>query len=260
VTLRVAAHALSLALIVLSAGTAARAQVPTQGYEVVRELPHDREAFTEGLFIQDGRLFESTGQFPSSIREVRLETGEVLRRHDLSRRYFGEGVVAVGDRLFSLTWQDQTGFIWNLDDFAPLGRFTYPGEGWALTTDGQRLIMSDGTPELRFLDPATLEETGRVTVTADGVPEDELHELEWVDGDVLANIWQSNRVVRIDPETGRVKAFIDLSELAARSIDASMDPLDDVLNGIAWDAEARKLYVTGKRWPTLFEIRLTPLP
>lgn len=247
----------ALILFGLLAGTAVQAQVPVQGYEVVRSYPHDPHAFTEGLFILDGRLFESTGKAPSSIREVRLETGEVLRSRQLSRRYFGEGIVALNGRLFSLTWQDEVGFVWNLEDFAPLGRFSYPGEGWSLTTDGRRLIMSDGTARLRFLDPETLAETGSVGVTADGVPVDQLNELEWVDGEILANIWQTDRIARIDPETGRVKAFIDLTGLLPH--DPSMDPNDDVLNGIAWDAVGHRLFVTGKDWPSLFEIRLKPL-
>ncbi len=248
----------TLILAGLLTGTAAQAQVPVQGYEVVRSYPHDRHAFTEGLFILEGRLFESTGKAPSSIREVRLETGEVLRSRELSSRYFGEGIVALKGRLYSLTWQDELGFVWNLEDFTPLGRFNYPGEGWALTTDGRRLIMSDGTDRLRFLDPETLAETGGVNVTADGVPVDQLNELEWVDGEILANIWQTDRIARIDPVTGRVKAFIDLTGLLPH--DPSMDPNDDVLNGVAWDAAGHRLFVTGKDWPSLFEIRLKPLP
>ena len=247
----------ALILAGLLAGTAAQARVPVQGYEVVRSYPHDRHAFTEGLFILDGRLFESTGKAPSSIREIRLETGEVLRSRELPSRYFGEGIVALKGRLYSLTWQDELGFVWSLEDFTPLAQFRYPGEGWALTTDGRRLIMSDGTARLRFLDPDTLAETGSVTVTADGVPVDQLNELEWVDGEVLANIWQTDRIARIDPETGRVKAFIDLTGLLPH--DPSMDPNDDVLNGIAWDAAGGRLFVTGKDWPSLFEIRLKPL-
>ena len=146
------------------------------------------------------------------------------------------------------------GFIWKLDDFSPLGGFSYPGEGWALTTDGRRLIMSDGTDQLRFLDPETLAETGRVSVTADGRPLDQINELEWIDGEVFANIWQDNRIARIDPETGVVKAFIDLTALVPNG--ANLDPNDDVLNGIAWDAAGKRLFVTGKRWPQLFEIKL----
>jgi len=246
-----------VALALLLIGTSARAEVPVQTYDVVRTYPHDPDAFTQGLFFQDGRLFETTGRYPSSLREVALETGQVLRQRDLPTIYFGEGATALDGKLYSLTWRNHLGFVWNLDDFTPLGGFTYAGEGWALTTDGRRLIMSDGTAVLRFLDPATLAETGRITVTADGAPLERLNELEWVDGEILANIWQDDRIARIDPETGRVKAFIDLSALTPD--DASRDPLDDVLNGIAWDADARRLFVTGKMWPSLYEIRLKPL-
>ncbi|HBI18845.1 MAG TPA: glutamine cyclotransferase, partial [Brevundimonas sp.] len=146
----------------------AAAEVPVQSYEVVRAYPHDRTAFTEGLFFHDGALYESTGLYPSFIRKVDLETGAVQRQRDLPTIYFGEGMTTLNGKLYSLTWRNHIGFIWKLDDFSPLGGFSYPGEGWALTTDGRRLIMSDGTDQIRFLDPDTLAETGRVSVTADG--------------------------------------------------------------------------------------------
>lgn len=231
------------------------AQVPVQSYEVVRDYPHDPQAFTQGLFYRDGRLFESTGKNPGGIREVRLEDGAVLRRRDIDPAFFGEGLVDNGDTILSLTWRNRLGFIWNLEDFAPVSAFTYAGEGWGLTRDADRIIMSDGTPELRFLDPATLRETGRITVTADGAPVPNLNELEWIEGEIYANIWQTDRIARIDPETGHVTAWIDLTGLFP--LPANMDPNDDVLNGIAWDAEGKRLFVTGKNWPKLFEIRLT---
>jgi glutaminyl-peptide cyclotransferase len=251
--LRIVAAVLAVLLI----GTPALAEVPTQGFDVVRDYPHDEEAFTEGLFFQDGTLYESTGLYPSFIRQVRLETGEVMRERELSTVYFGEGIVALGDRLYSLTWRNHIGFIWKLDDFSPLGGFSYPGEGWGLTTDGARLVMSDGTDQIRFLDPTTLAETGRISVTADGRPLDQINELEWVDGEILANIWQDTRIARIDPATGQVKAFIDLASLVPTG--PGVDPNDDVANGIAWDAAGQRLFVTGKRWPKLYEIRLKPL-
>jgi glutamine cyclotransferase len=238
-------------------GTPALAEVPTQGFDVVRDYPHDKEAFTEGLFFQDGALYESTGLYPSFIRQVRLETGEVVRERELSTVYFGEGVTALNGKLYSLTWRNHIGFIWKLDDFSPLGGFSYPGEGWGMTTDGRRLIMSDGTDQIRFLDPETLAETGRISVTADGRPLDQINELEWIDGEILANLWQDARVARIDPATGQVKAFIDLTALVPTG--PEIDPNDDVANGIAWDAAGRRLFVTGKRWPKLYEIRLKPL-
>lgn len=236
----------------LALAVQASAEVPLQPYQVVAAYPHDEEAFTQGLFILDGALFETTGLYPSTLRQVRLETGEVLRRRDLPTIYFGEGATALDGRIYSLTWRNRMGFIWGPEDFEPLGGFTYAGEGWGLTTDGRRLIMSDGTDRIRLLDPDTLAETGSIQVTADGRPLDRLNELEWVDGEILANVWGSPRIARIDPETGRVRAFIDLSALYP----ADADPADDVANGIAWDAEARRLFVTGKRWPKLYEIRL----
>lgn len=242
--------------------TQAPAAAPVQSYEVVRAYPHDPGAFTQGLFFRDGRLFESTGRYPSTVREVRLEDGVVLRRAELPCACFGEGAVDWGDRMITLTWRNRGGFVWDLETFQPLAVFPYEGEGWGLTRDDRRLIMSDGTAELRFLDPETLTETGRVTVTDGGEQVDQLNELEWVEGEIWANVWQSDRIARIDPETGRVKAWLDLSGLIDRLPEGAItDPVDEVLNGIAWDAQGRRLFVTGKHWPLLFEIRVVaPLP
>jgi len=238
--------------------TGAAAEVPVQGYEIVRTYPHDTQAFTEGLVYRDGQLLESTGRFPSDIRIVRLEDGVVLKKRQLDTAFFGEGIVDVGDRIVSLTWRNQLGFIWNGEDLSPVSAFSYEGEGWSLTRDDHRIIMSDGTPELRFLDPVTLTETGRLLVTADGVPVEQLNELEWVDGQIYANIWQTDRIARIDPATGHVVAWIDLTGLFP--VSERVDPLDDVANGIAWDADGKRLFVTGKNWPHLFEIRLPEAP
>ena len=233
----------------------APARPPVFGYEVVNSYPHDPAAFTQGLEFHDGLLIESTGRFPSTIRKVRLETGEVLDRREIDETYFGEGLTVVGDRLLSLTWRNRKGFVWNLDDLTPRGEFAYAGEGWGLTHDASRIILSDGTAALRFFDPETLVETGRVPVTWQGRPIGKLNELEWVEGEVFANVWQSEIIVRIDPATGNIVGVIDLTGLLPASERA--DPADDVLNGIAWDAESRRLFVTGKNWPRLFEIRLT---
>lgn len=233
------------------------AAAPAQAYTVVRAFPHDPHAFTEGLFYKDGELYESTGmEGRSSIRRVKLETGEVLQERPLDPKLFGEGIVAWKDRLIELTWQTHVGFVYDLQSFAPKSEFHYPGEGWALTTDGRRLIMSDGTADLRFLDPETLQETGRLHVTDDGRPVANLNELEWVKGEILANVWETDRIARIDPRTGRVKAWIDLANLLGQPHGQGRFGEPDVLNGIAYDAAHDRLFVTGKEWPKLFEIRL----
>ena len=238
---------------------AAAAEPPTYGYQVVHVYPHDRTAFTEGLFYLDGFLYESTGlEHQSQVRKERLETGQVLQTRDLAPVYFGEGVVNWRGRLIQLTWRNQVGFVYDLKTFRLLRRFSYPGEGWALTQDGRELIMSDGTSAIRFLDPATLKETRRITVTWGGAPLDKLNELEWVKGEIFANVWLTNQIVRIDPQTGDVVGVIDLSGILPAA-DQSGQP-DDVLNGIAYDPKHDRLFVTGKRWPKLFEVRLTPKP
>jgi glutaminyl-peptide cyclotransferase len=244
--------ALAGALVALPACAA----TPEYGYRVVHRFAHDPDAFTEGLFLQDGRLFESTGLVGKSwVREIELATGRVLRQREVPPPYFGEGIVAWRGKLVQLTWRSQTGFIYDLQTFRPLGTFRYPGEGWALTTDGRRLIMSDGTPTLRFLDPNTLKQSSALHVTDEGRPVMNLNELEWVKGEIYANVWGTDRIARIDPRTGAVKGWIDLAGLAAPEDRRSRD---DVLNGIAYDAAHDRLYVTGKNWSTLFEIVLTP--
>lgn len=229
--------------------------IPFYGFEVVRAWPHDREAFTQGLVWHDGDLIESTGRYPSTVRRVRLEDGEVLRLQTLNTDYFGEGLTELNGKVFSLTWRNGRGFIWNPETLERTGEFTYEGEGWGLTTDGTRLILSDGTDRLRFLDPETFVEAEPVHVTFNGQRLTQLNELEWIDGEVWANVWQTDFIVRIDPATGVVKSVIDLRTLMPDRI--GMDPADDVLNGIAWDPEGRRLFVTGKKWPSVFEIRLT---
>jgi glutaminyl-peptide cyclotransferase len=228
--------------------------VPVYGYEVVRTFPHDPTAFTQGLTWFEGALIESTGRYPSTVRKVRLEDGVVLQRQTLDTAYFGEGLTELDGRVFSLTWRSGKAFIWNAGDLSPRGEFAYQGEGWGLTDDGRRLILSDGSPSLRFFDPATLTETGEVQVTLGGRPVGQINELEWIDGEVFANIWQTDVIVRIDPATGEIRGIIDLAGLLPDR--TGMDPADDVLNGIAWDAVGRRLFVTGKKWPSIFEIRL----
>ncbi len=238
-------------------GCAAAAPVkpPVYGYRIVHIYPHDIQAFTEGLFYLEGHLFESTGlNGQSQIREETLD-GKVLRSVPVDRRYFGEGIVNWGPEIRSLTWQGQIGFRWRRSDFSQVGEFHYPGEGWALTQDGKDIIMSDGSSQLRFLDPATMTERRRITVTDGGQPVERLNELEWVKGEIFANVWMTPRIARIDPRTGRVTGWIDLSRLVAE--EAPPDP-DSVLNGIAYDAAHDRLFVTGKNWPKLFEIKLVP--
>jgi glutamine cyclotransferase len=223
---------------------------------VVKAYPHDPNAFTEGLFYRGGRLYESTGlNGRSSIREVDLEDGRVLRSVDVDSRYFGEGIVDWGSELVSLTWQHGIGFRWTLGDFRQTGSFRYPGEGWALTRSASEIVMSDGTPQIRFLDPATLREKRRITVTDQGQRVSNINELEYVKGEILANVWMTSRIARIDPKTGRVKGWIDLSKLVEQG---SPGGEDAVLNGIAYDAAKDRLFVTGKLWPKLYEIRLVP--
>jgi glutamine cyclotransferase len=247
---------LSIALAVLTCAIVARAAIPTYGYEIVHTYPHDPSAFTEGLFYLNGFLYESTGlEQHSSIRKVRLETGEVVQKVDIPAQYFGEGIVNWQGHLISLTWKSQIGFVFDLHTFKLQRQFTYPGEGWALTRNNEQIIMSDGTSVLRFLNPKTLAEAGRVQVTIEGKPLVNVNELEWVKGEIYANVWQTNWIVRIDPGSGRVVGLIDLTGLLKQSDIVS--GRTDVLNGIAYDAKGDRLFVTGKNWPKLFEIRLT---
>lgn len=227
---------------------------PTQLARVIASHPHDPRAFTQGLFFSDGRLFESTGQHgESALREVDLKTGRVKREVKLPQRYFGEGSTGWGRTIVSLTWQHGVAFRWDRDSFKQLGQLRYTGEGWGLTQDGRSLILSDGTTDLRFLDPVTFAEQRRLRVTWRGKPVRELNELEYVRGEILANIWHTDLIARIDPATGAIKSFIDASEVTA-SLQLA-DP-EAVLNGIAYDGKTGKLYVTGKDWPKLFEIAL----
>jgi glutaminyl-peptide cyclotransferase len=225
---------------------------PIARAQVDRIYPHDPEAFTQGLAYHDGFLYEGTGLIGrSTIRKVRLESGEVVQVHRIDPQYFGEGITIWRDALVQLTWQSGIGFVYDRATFQRTRTFTYRGEGWGLTHDGARLIMSDGSAYLRFLDPKTFKETGRLQVSHGMAPLANLNELEFVSGEVFANIWQSDRIARIDPKSGRVTGWIDLHGL--------LDPREaaraDVLNGIAYDAAGRRLFVTGKLWPKLFQIR-----
>ena len=247
-----------LLALTLAVGAPALAQTaPVGGYTIVKSYPHDTRAFTEGLFFRDGFLFESTGLVGRSfIRKWSLETGFSEQERMVDGRYFGEGIVDWGNRLYELTWTDQVGLIYDIDTFEKIGEFSYPGEGWALTRDDKRLMMSDGTSFIRFLDPETLKETGRIEVTDHGVPVRNLNELEWVKGELFANVWQTTRIARIDVSTGKVTGWIELAGLLKEAGVTGRN--DDVLNGIAYDAAGDRLFVTGKLWPKLFEIELAP--
>lgn len=231
------------------------AAIPVFDIAILHTYPHDPGAFTQGLLYRDGFLYESTGMHGrSSIRKVKLETGEVLQKADLPQEYFGEGLTDWNDELYGITWQSHKGFVFDLATFKLKRQFSYPGEGWGLAHDERQLIMSDGSNELRLLDPRTLQESKRIQVTVNGVPVDQINELEWVGGQIFANLWQTDVIARIDPASGNVVGWIDLSPLlrAERKHMGS----DDVLNGIAYDAAGKRLFVTGKQWPKLFEISL----
>jgi len=226
-------------------------------YRVVNVYPHDPEAFTQGLVFDAGQLYESTGLWGrSSLRRVALETGAVLKQHNLDAQYFGEGLALFRGRLFQLTWQNGVGFVYDATTFEPLRTWQYAGEGWGLTHDGEQLIMSDGSATLRFLDPDTLGVRRSIQVRDGKQPVDMLNELEYVNGEIFANVWQTDWVVRIQPESGRVIGWVDLSGLLTPEERATAD----VLNGIAYDPTGQRLFVTGKLWPKLFEIVLVPKP
>jgi glutamine cyclotransferase len=229
---------------------------PIYTYEVVHVWPHDRKAFTQGLLFHEGALLESTGlNGQSSLRKVELQTGKILQQLNVAPQYFAEGLALLGGRLFQLTWQNHKGFVYDVEHFGLQMEFAYEGEGWGLTTDGRWLILSDGTHRIRFLDPVTFDVVRTISVLARGRPLHGLNELEYIKGEIFANVWGGDYVVRIDPATGRVTGLIDLAGLLPAA-DRAADT--DVLNGIAYDAAADRLFVTGKRWPKLFEIRIRP--
>jgi glutaminyl-peptide cyclotransferase len=228
--------------------------IPVDTYRVVNVYPHDPGAYTQGLIWRDGFLFESTGlNGQSSVRKVTLETGAVVRQFRLEQQYFAEGLTDWKDALVQLTWQSQIGFVYDIASFALRRTFQYPGEGWGLTHDATHLIVSDGTEWLRFLDPTTFRETRRVSVRDGAAAVQNLNELEFIGGEVYANVWHTNRIARISPESGRVLGWVDLSGLLASGY--RLDP-EAVLNGIAYDAGRKRLFVTGKLWPKLFEIAI----
>jgi glutamine cyclotransferase len=237
-------------------GSNSQGAVPVYGYEVVNTWPHDTAAYTQGLVYDAGTLLESTGQYgASSLRRVELQTGKVVKRVDVPRQFFGEGMTLLGGKIFQVTWTERKGFVYDPQSFAKLSEFAYDGEGWGLTNDGRSLILSDGTNQLRFLDPETFRTVRTVNVTDAGRPVRELNELEYVRGEIYANVWHTDRIARIDPQTGRVVGWIELKGLIS---DAERPDTEAVLNGIAYDEAGDRLFVTGKLWPKLFEVRVKP--
>jgi glutamine cyclotransferase len=230
------------------------AKVPVYTFEVVNAWPHDTGAFTQGLEIHQGSLYESTGRNgASSLRQVELETGRVLRKVEVPQEYFAEGLTIFQGKIYQLTWQSHKGFIYDLASFQPLGEFTYEGEGWGLTHDDRSLIMSDGTNLIRFIDPVNYKTERAIKVYDGDRPLTKLNELEYIHGEIYANIWETDWIVRLDPQTGKILGWIDLKDLLPR---ADRSAQTDVLNGIAYDGASDRLFVTGKLWPKLYQIRL----
>ena len=234
--------------------TLAQEQIVRYGYSVVNTYPHNIEAFTQGLLYHEGYLFEGTGKKGrSSISKINLDDGAVVLSKDLSQRYFGEGIEIVGDKLFQLTWQSHLVFVYDKNSFESLESHYNATEGWGLAYDGEHLILSDGSATLQFMDPETFAPLNRVEVTLNGNAIHQLNELEYIDGEVWANVWQTDFILRIDPASGEVNSIVDLTGLSERT---QLGSNEAVLNGIAWDAEGERLFVTGKHWAHLFEIEL----
>ena len=232
----------------------AAAQVSVYGYEVVNTFPHDPAAFTQGLVFHEGALLESTGQYgESTLRRVELKTGKVLERVAVGEQFFAEGLALMNGKLYQLTWQNKRGFVYDPQTFEKTGEFAYEGEGWGLTHDGESLILSDGSDQLRFIDPNTFRVRRAISVNDRGRAVEQLNELEYVKGEIYANVWHLNRVARIDPKSGRVVGWVDLTGLLKPG--ETSDP-EAVLNGIAYDERGDRLFVTGKLWPKVFEVRL----
>jgi glutamine cyclotransferase len=245
----------SILVIFNSINASAKSIATHYTYTIVNTYPHDTNAFTEGLVYSGGFLYESTGlNGASSLRRVDLTTGNVLQEYNLPIQYFGEGIAIVNNTIIQLTWQSNIGFIYNKTTFAVLGNFTYPTEGWGLTFDGKQLIMSDGTDHLYFLNPTTFQQTGQIQVHDGNKAVVKINSLDYINGEVYANIWQTNTIAIINPETGQVTAWINLTGLP----DSNNPNPDAVLNGIAYDQQNGRLFVTGKEWPNLYQIKLVP--
>ncbi|MBI5099363.1 MAG: glutaminyl-peptide cyclotransferase [Nitrospirae bacterium] len=229
---------------------------PVFTYTIINTYPHDFHAFTQGLVFNDGLMYEGTGlKGQSTLRSIKLETGKILKVRKLSEEFFGEGITVYGNKIIQLTWQSHIGFIYDKDSFKLLKTFQYSTEGWGITHDGKQLIMSDGSANLYFLNPETLKETRRIEVRDQNNLVIRLNELEYINGEIFANVWMTSRIAKIDPQTGRVTGWINLDGLSPFN---GRDERTRVLNGIAYDAKNDRLFVTGKLWPKLFEIKLVP--
>jgi glutamine cyclotransferase len=254
-------HLLAFFLFAVAVSTIAEPPVPRRadGYQVVHGYPHDSQAFTQGLIFVDGHLYESTGlKGKSSLRMVDLSTGQVLQKFDLPTEYFGEGLTDWGSSLIQITWKEHTAFVYDRFSFSVLRTFQYEGEGWGLTHDETQLILSDGSSYLRFLDPKSFKETRRIRVSDEtGQPIVKLNELEYLHGEIYANIWETDEILRISPRTGKVLGRIDLNGIIDKR---TLTSPDAVLNGIAYDSIGERLFVTGKLWPKLFEIKIVAQP
>ena len=243
------------------------ADIPVYTYEIVNQFKHDSNAFTQGLVMHNGFFYESTGEYgDSTLRKVEIESGKVLQKKDLSEDYFAEGMTILNGKIYQVTWKEKTGFVYDLNDFKLLKEFPYQGEGWGLTNDGKNLILSDGTHVIRFLDPETFQTVRTITVLREGgKPQLDLNELEYVKGEIWANIWRAedpqilgkpNYIARIDPNSGKILGWIDLGNISPE--DVRRDPSSNTLNGIAYDEAADRIFVTGKNWKKLFEIKIKP--
>lgn len=239
--------------------------VPVYTYEIVNQFKHDSNAFTQGLVVHDGFFYESTGEYgDSTLRKVEIESGKVLQKQELTKDYFAEGMTILNGKIYQITWKEMTGFIYDLNDFKLLKEFRYQGDGWGLTNDGKNLILSDGTHVIRFLDPETFQTVRTISVFREaGKPQLDLNELEYVKGEIWANIWRAempqilgkpNYIARIDPNSGKILGWIDLGNISPD--DVKRDPSSNTLNGIAYDEAADRIFVTGKNWKKLFEIKL----
>ena len=256
------ANSVSVNKTTTNAANNVNAKIPEYTYEIVKTYPHDPKAFTQGLVVYNGLFYEGTGgkngdPFYSSIRKAEIETGKVLQKFDLARDYFGEGITIFNDKIYQITWQENKAFVYDVNDFKLLKEFEYAGEGWGLTHDSTNLIMSDGTHVIRFINPENFETVRTIAVFDEkGKPQMEINELEYIKGEIWANVWREGEILRIDPANGKILGIIDLEKLADEQIKSSRDA--DVLNGIAYDEATDRIFITGKKWGKLFEIKVIP--